>query len=81
MSKGTALRAESGMKLGYDCDEAGIGSVVAPILLDPRVVVDGFDGPFSRNVEVMEDKLPPKEGGTTMVDLRPPQLPVRGWMS
>jgi hypothetical protein len=66
------------MELGYDCDEVCIGSVVAPILLDPAIEPDDFDGPFSRNVEVMEDKLPPKEGGTTMVDVRPPQLP--GWI-
>jgi len=65
------------MKLGYDCDGPAIGNDVAPILLDPATDPDDFDGPFSRNVEVMEDMLPPMEGGTTMVDVWPPQLPVR----
>jgi len=70
------LRAESGTKFGYDCDD--VGNVVAPILLGPATDPDDFDGPFSRNVEVIEDMLPPREGGTTIVDVRPSQRPLRG---
>ena len=64
------------MKQGYNCDGPVIGNDVAPILLEPATDPDGFGGPLSRNVEVMEDMLPPMEGGTTIVDVWPPQPPA-----
>lgn len=48
-----------------------------PILPVIMADVDGFGGPFSRNVEVMEDMGPPVDGGTTMAGVDEQQSPER----